>query len=107
MQHYLAYAQVFHEILSITFLLRTFFSPWKSIADAYPSNVLRYTEFAQAFTLNCTTRIIGVLFRTVALFVSVAAHFLLFIVFAAYLLLWICYPGTVIAAFWYVLTLAL
>lgn len=95
---YTGYSKAFLELLSITFLLRTFVSPWKSIVDEYPANKMNYSEIAQVFTLNCTTRIIGMMFRSVALLLAVALQLVLFIAYFLYIALWLAYPGVLIAA---------
>lgn len=103
LSNYVAYSNAFLEILSIVFLIKTFVSPWKSIVDEYPSNLMKYGEIAQVFTLNTTTRIIGMIFRTVALALAIIIQLTLLIIFLAYLILWLAYPGLVIAALFYFL----
>lgn len=102
---YVAYSNAFMEILSIAFLLRTFFSPWKSIIDEYPRNLMNYMAVLEVFTLNCTTRVIGMIFRSIALVFAITAQLVLFAFFLAYFLLWYAYPGTVMAAMFYFLGL--
>ncbi|MBT3293040.1 hypothetical protein HN512_01285 [Candidatus Peregrinibacteria bacterium] len=95
-RQYIAYAKAFLEIISIVFLIKTFLSPWKSIVDEYPKNLTNIGEIAQVFTLNCTTRIIGMIFRTVALSVAIILHAALIVLFTVYLVLWLSYPGILI-----------
>ncbi|MCK5015508.1 MAG: hypothetical protein KAS32_00390 [Candidatus Peribacteraceae bacterium] len=90
---YFKYARAFFEIISVIFLLKTLLSPWKSIADEYPTNLMNIGEIAQVFTLNMTTRIIGLLFRLVALLFSIVSHICLLAGFLAYLLFWLTYPA--------------
>ena len=98
---YAAYVHAFLEIISIWFLLRTLLSPWKSIVDEYPKNLMAIGEIAQTFTLNTTTRIIGLIFRLVALVFSIISHVLLFGVFMTYLLLWFAYPFIAVGGIYY------
>ena len=64
--------------------------------DEYPKNLTNIGEIAQVFTLNCTTRIIGMIFRTVALSVAIILHAALIVLFTVYLVLWLSYPGILI-----------
>lgn len=102
---YVAYSNACNEILSITFLLRTYFSPWKSIIDEYPSNLMDYMAIAETFTLNCTTRIVGMIFRTVALAIALTVQIVLLIGYLTYFTLWLMYPGVVVAAIVFTLPL--
>lgn len=102
-QTYLAYAAAFNEVISIPFLLKTLLSPWKSIVDSYPSNKLNFGEIMQVFTLNCTTRVIGLIFRTVALSIGLSVQIILLAVSLAYLLAWFLYPGVLVAGLAYLM----
>tara|TARA_B100001971_G_C18029566_1_gene451798 strand:- start:344 stop:760 length:417 start_codon:yes stop_codon:yes gene_type:complete len=98
---YGAYAGAFLEIISIKFLLLTLIKPWKSITDEYPTNKLNFSEIAQSLTLNITSRVIGFLFRIVALAVSIVIQSCLFVGFTIYLILWFLYPGVLVAGIAY------
>jgi len=104
---YGAYAGAFMEIISITFLLRTLVSPWKSITDEYPDNRMNIGGIAQSLTLNITSRIIGFLFRIVALTISITIQVTLLVFFTAYLLLWFLYPGILVAGIAYLTSTSL
>lgn len=104
---YMAYAGAFLEIISIKFLLITLFSPWKSIRDDYPKNGLNFSEMAQSLTLNITSRVIGFLFRIVALTVGISIQLVVFAGFAAYLLAWFVYPGVLVAGIAYLTSTSL
>ncbi|MBU0457942.1 hypothetical protein KJ652_01445 [Patescibacteria group bacterium] len=81
-----------NEIFSFLFLIRTFFKPWKSITDKYPSKGLNIGLIAQAFTLNCTSRIIGMIFRTVAFVIGVAMELVVLAIFVSVLIVWFFFP---------------
>jgi len=95
---YAAYAEAFLEVISIPFLLRTLLSPWKSITDDYPTNRLNIGALLQSLTLNITSRIIGLLFRIVALALGIVIQCVLLMFFTCYLLLWLLYPAVVVTA---------
>jgi hypothetical protein len=86
------HCQALREIFSFGFMLRTLFSPWKGIADPYPKNGFDLNAMAQAFALNCMTRIIGFLFRITAIALGVVAELICAALFACYLLLWLAFP---------------
>ncbi|MDO8649294.1 MAG: hypothetical protein Q7R81_05945 [Candidatus Peregrinibacteria bacterium] len=90
--NYFAYARAFIDIFSFTFLIRTLFSPWKGITDRYPSQMLRFGEVAQTFALNMVSRIIGFLFRIIAIAIGIAVEICLLLFFAAFLALWLAFP---------------
>ncbi len=93
---YLAYAGAFLEVISIPFLLWTLLSPWKSITDEYPTNKLNVGELLQSLTLNITSRVIGFLFRIVALAIGISIQLVLLAFFVAYFVLWLLYPAILV-----------
>ncbi len=86
------YAKAFLEIFSFPFLLRTLFSPWKNLTDAYPKNLLNTEAFFEALTLNCLSRVIGCIFRLVMMAMGIVVQVLCLLLFVASLLLWITFP---------------
>lgn len=98
---YIAYAAAFLEIISIPFLLRTLVSPWKSITDEYEVKGFNFSELAQSLTLNVTSRVIGLLFRSITLIIGTVAQLVLLAFFLAYFVLWILYPGLLVAGIAY------
>lgn len=89
---YVLYAKAFMEIFSIIFLLRTLFSPWKSITDPYPDNKLNLGAIAYTFSLNCTTRAVGFAVRIIAIAFSIAMQVILLVVFSVSLVFWLAFP---------------
>jgi len=91
-QSFVEYVRTLIEIFSFWFLIKTFLKPWKSIVDQYPKKGLNIGLIAQAFTLNCTSRIIGMIFRTVAFAIGVGAELLVCIIFLSILIVWLFFP---------------
>jgi len=89
---YILYAKAFMEIFSIIFLLRTLFSPWKSITDPYPDNKLNLGAIAYTFSLNCTTRAVGFVVRIIAIAFSLSMQIILITMFSVSLLFWLLFP---------------
>jgi len=89
---YWEYARAFSEIFSVWFLVKTLLKPWKSITDKYPDRGLNIALFAQAFTLNCTSRVIGMLFRLTALVFEIVSQVALLVGFIVFLLFWLTFP---------------
>ncbi len=89
---YGAYAKTFLQIFSFLFLLKTLFSPWKSIADEYPSNHLDIKRMTQVFALNCTARGVGFVVRSLAIILGMVVQAALFCVFVFYFFFWIAFP---------------
>lgn len=89
---YVAYAKALTEAFSFLFLLRTLFSPWKSITDAYPTKGFNLEKIAETFAMNCTTRMVGAVIRLGAICAGVIAQALCLAAAAAFLALWLLYP---------------
>jgi hypothetical protein len=86
------YCAALNEIFSFSFLLKTLFSPWKGIIDAYPSKGLDLGKIFQSFVLNCMTRMIGFCFRIVTIAIGLLFHVIFLTVFACWLAMWVLYP---------------
>ncbi|MBI3619403.1 hypothetical protein HY213_05220 [Candidatus Peregrinibacteria bacterium] len=91
-KHYVAYARTIASIFSFLFLLKTLFAPWKNIHDEYPENLFNFYRVADALALNCITRIIGFLFRSVTILLGLLLEIITFAFFAGFLMLWIVFP---------------
>ncbi|MCF7844982.1 MAG: hypothetical protein K9M03_04105 [Kiritimatiellales bacterium] len=90
------YMRMVGEIFSFLFLIKTFLKPWKSITDKYPEKGFHLGLIAQAFTLNCTSRIIGMIFRSIALVIGIATGLFVIAIFLAILIVWIFFPVLVV-----------
>lgn len=89
---YRDYALAFMEMFAFAFLLKTLFSPWKRILDAYPSKGFDLSAIAQTFTLNCTTRAIGAVIRLSSIALGIVVEVLCLLAFIAWLAFWLAYP---------------
>jgi hypothetical protein len=85
-----SYSKAFTAILSIPFLLRTLFAPWKNIVER-PKQLNIYT-IGPMLALNGISRCIGAVIRLGAIIVAIAAQIVLLAFTLGYLLLWIVYP---------------
>ena len=94
---YVSYAEAFSEMFAIVFLLKTLFSPWKSIRDDYPDNGFNFTAILETWSMNVTTRSIGAVIRLATIVAGIALQLGLFAAFAFYLLVWITFPLLLIA----------
>ncbi len=90
--NYFEYAAAFREAFSILFLLKTLFSPWKSIKDLYPRKGFNLQLTLETFFLNLTTRGIGALIRLTTIVTGLAIQLVLIAGFALYLAWWIVFP---------------
>lgn len=104
---YSAYAHAASSFFSVTFLLRTLVSPWKSIRDAYPRSRLMLGTAMQTLTLNLTARGVGMVIRLCALVAALCVQCVLLLCVIALLLLWMLLPALLIAGpflplLWYV-----
>lgn len=101
---YCEYAMAFRESFSILFLVKTLFSPWKSIKDIYPQKGFNIQAIAETFFLNITTRGIGAIIRLSAIVAGLIIQIALLIGFLAYMVWWIAFPFILVALPLYVAT---
>ena len=106
MKLYIEYAKAFSGVFSIIFLLKTLVSPWKSIADRYPSNGLQLVKIVQVFTLNCTARAVGCVVRLGTIALALIIQVLLLAFFLAYFAAWVLSPLIVVLGVRILLTLS-
>ncbi|MDP7247673.1 MAG: hypothetical protein QF741_03555 [Candidatus Peribacteraceae bacterium] len=98
-----SYVSTFNEIFSFMFLIRTFLSPWKSITDKYPEKGFNIGIIAQAFTLNMTSRVIGIIFRSVAFLIGVIVELIVLGIFIFIFSVWIFFPLLLVADLFYLI----
>jgi hypothetical protein len=84
------YAKAFNAILSIPFLLRTLFSPWKNIVERGKGPLL--AQIAQVLAMALVSRGVGAVMRLGAIILAIVLQVALFVFTVAYLALWIAYP---------------
>jgi hypothetical protein len=89
---YVAYAYALSEAFSILFLLRTLFSPWKNIVDAYPTKGFNLERILETLALNMTARGIGAVIRITVILAGIAMQVACLAVTAALLVLWLFFP---------------
>lgn len=89
---YCRYASAFGESFSLIFLLKTLIAPYKNIKDEYPRRGFNLEAILQTLTLNITARVIGMIFRTVAIVFGIVTQVLLISMFMLYFLVWIFFP---------------
>lgn len=94
---YLQFADAFRESFSIIFMLKTLFSPWKSIKDSYPTKGFNLQAILETLFMNITTRAIGAFIRLCAIVAGLVIQILLLAGFLVYLVLWLIFPALVLA----------
>jgi len=68
------------------------FSPWRQIADTYPSKGFNLSAMSQSFTLNMVSRTIGFLFRFITLVFGIVSVVLLTVLFGLFYMGWLTFP---------------
>lgn len=106
---YAAYARALGEIFSLRFLLKTFFSLWKGIAEEYSvKKGIHLDKLLGTFCLNAVSRVIGGIFRLFAIIFGIVAQLACFALFLLALAAWVAYPvGVYFGVRFIVQTLAL
>jgi len=76
---------------SIGTLIRTFFSPWKRMAEAYPS-IIDIGPFIETFIVNTLMRAVGMITRTVLILIGLIALFISSLLYMLAFIVWILAP---------------
>ncbi len=84
------YSKTLNAILSISFLFRTLFAPWKNIIDT-PKQLNIFT-IGPMLALNGISRCVGAVVRTGAIVVALFLQILLLAITIICFLVWIAYP---------------
>lgn len=100
---YSEYGSAFRESFSILFLLKTLFSPWKSIKDSYPQKGFNLQGIVETYFMNVTTRCIGACIRLVSILAGIVTQIVLLCSFLVYLIWWFAFPFILIALPFYLL----
>jgi len=80
---------------SVPDTLRTFFEPWQRIKEKYHKG-FDVEKIATSFVVNVLMRIVGVIMRTVLLFLAFISYSVVFIVVVVGFFLWIIIPPALI-----------
>jgi len=85
---------------SLPLLLKTFFSPWRRYGESY-GKLFEFWRNFETFIFNMMSRIIGVIFRTVFIFLGIFT--VLFILIGGFLLLisWYILPVLLIVGLFF------
>lgn len=106
LRSYVEYAKACNEILSIPFLLRTLFSPWKGIAEEMPG-AFQWDKFLEAFFVNLVTRGIGMVIRLVAMACALALQIVVLAIFVVLFIGWFAFPVLALVGITFVVSLFL
>jgi len=88
----------FFHLFSIPVLLKTFFQPWKRMAERYPKG-LDIGGFLSTLLINVLMRIVGALMRTIVLAVGVVVVVVIFCLSVASFFVWAILPWLAILVF--------
>lgn len=77
---------------SVSDTFRTFFSPWERMGEKYKKK-LDIEELASTFVVNTLMRIVGIIMRTILLFLALICFIITFMVLAIGFLIWIFLPA--------------
>lgn len=91
-RNWMEYAAAMRESFSMLFLLKTLFSPWKSIKDSAPTKGFNFQAMMESLFLNMTTRAIGAVIRLMTIITGLCIQVLLLAGFVLYLAWWILFP---------------
>ena len=86
-----------YHFFSIGTLTSTFFSPWLGLGERYrQGSILDFADKLSSFFVNTMMRLIGVIVRTIVIFIGFAALLSGAIVGLLFMLVWILYPVVII-----------
>ena len=80
------------KVFSFSFLLKTFFSPWKNQLYSYPSKGFDIKIIFEILTSNLISRFVGAFIRGITLFFGITLLILTLLIGLIYVFIWIFYP---------------
>jgi len=86
------YILVISKIYSFTFLLKTFFSPWKNQSYTYPKKGFDINRILEIWTSNMVSRVVGALVRFFTILTGIVILGLTGILGGLILFIWVTYP---------------
>lgn len=99
------YAKVTNAILSIGFLLRTLFSPWKNIVEK--PKVRGIAALGGIIAMSLISRGIGAVIRIAAIVIALTLQCAVLAFTVSYFLVWIAYPIVLLSIIIHVLVVLL
>ena len=86
------YILVISKIYSFTFLLKTFFSPWKNQSYSYPNKGFDINRILEIWTSNIVSRLVGALVRFFTILTGIVILGITGILGGLILFIWVTYP---------------
>jgi hypothetical protein len=86
------YTVVLGKIFSFSFLIKTFFAPWKNQLYAYPSKGFDMKHIFEVWTSNTVSRIVGAFVRGFTIILGIAVVIIAIFVGSICLIIWVLYP---------------
>jgi hypothetical protein len=86
------YTVVLGKIFSFSFLIKTFFAPWKNQLYAYPSKGFDMKHIFEVWTSNTVSRIVGAFVRGFTIILGIAVVMIAIFVGSICLIIWVLYP---------------
>lgn len=86
------YILVISKIYSFTFLLKTFFSPWKNQSYSYPNKGFDINRILEIWTSNMVSRVVGALVRFFTILTGIVILGIAGILGGLILFIWVTYP---------------
>ncbi|HDQ16677.1 MAG TPA: hypothetical protein ENN31_00980 [Candidatus Vogelbacteria bacterium] len=83
---------------SFGIILKTFLSPWHRLGENYSGKVDPFELFS-SFIVNTLMRLVGIIFRTIIIVISLIVIFSTFVLALLTLLIWLIWPILIILFF--------
>ena len=90
-QEFWEYFKILSQTFSITFLLRTFFYPWKRVIESYGKS-FDLKRYFSVLIDNIVSRSVGMLIRTIVIILCLIIYLTWVIFLIISLLIWLLYP---------------
>ena len=84
------------DYFSLPILLKSFFAPWRRLAEPYPENKFNLSEIAAVVVVNSLMRLVGVIMRSIIIIVGLIVLVATIIFYPIILLLWLALPVIVL-----------
>lgn len=84
------------DFFSLPILLKSFFAPWRRLAEPYPEDKLDFSEMMSVFIVNSLVRLVGVVMRSIMILVGLIALVLTVVLYPVLVLLWLALPLVIV-----------
>lgn len=81
-----------YNFFSVPILLRSYFAPWRRMGEAYPKNVLNFSELFSVLLINLIMRSVGMVMRTIMIVAGLLVLAVILVLYPILIISWLLLP---------------